>query len=76
MPDPTHHITGYVVAAQEERFRLMSDSGQTLLFTLANHAPIGPSDLTEWHKAHTHVWVEYTGQPNLVSGIARAVQPV
>ncbi len=76
MSDSAHHVTGYIVAAQEERFRLMSDSGQTLLLTLANHAPVGPSDLAQWHTAHIHVRVQYTGQPNLVSGIAHAVQPL
>ncbi len=74
MPESIRHITGYIVACQEERFRVMSDSGQTLLLTLAKNAPVGLDDLDQWQAAHTRVRVEYTGEPNLVSGIARTVQ--
>jgi hypothetical protein len=76
MPDSSHHVIGYIVACQEERFRVMNESGQTLLFTLANHAPIGLDDLNELQATHTRVRVDYTGEPNLASGIARTVQPL
>ncbi len=54
----------------------MSDAGQTFLFTLANHAPVDLSDLAQWHAERTHVRVEYTGEPNVVSGVARAISPL
>ncbi len=74
MTESSHHVIGYIVACQEERFRLINESGQTLLLTLAKNAPIGPEDLDQWQAGHVRVRVDYTGEPNLVSGIAHVVQ--
>ncbi len=68
-----HEATGRIIAVQEERFRLLTDTGDTLLLTVATFAPFGPSDLKQWHKQDAHVRVTYTGEPNLVSGAARSV---
>lgn len=65
---------GYIVAIQEERFRLMTDEGQALLLTLGRFAG-RTSDLHRWHTARQHVRVEYSGEPNLESGVARSITP-
>ena len=72
----TRTATGYITIVQEQRFRITTDSGQSFLFTLAGNAPLHLSDLNRLQHAHTHVSVAYTGDPNLTSGVAHAVQPV
>ena len=66
---------GYITVVQEQRFRLVTDTGQGLLLTLAHNAPVGENDLHHWRQAKTHVAVTYEGQPNFASGIAHAVKP-
>jgi hypothetical protein len=71
-----HEIAaGHITVVQEQRFRLVTDTGQGLLLTLAHNAPVGENDLQRWHQAKTHVAVTYEGQPNFASGIAYAVKP-
>lgn len=36
---------GIITVVQEGRFRLSSDDGRSLLFTLDRHAPLEPQDL-------------------------------
>ncbi len=69
-------VTGYISSLQEERFRLTDDQGQTLLLTLGNAVGAGPDDILRWYTSHTHLRVEYTGEPNLVSGVAVSVKPI
>ena len=66
---------GHITVVQEQRFWLVTDTGQGLLLTLAHNAPVGENDLQRWHRAKTHVAVTYEGQPNLASGIAHVVKP-
>ncbi len=68
--------TGYIIAVQEERFRLMTDSGDTLLLTLPNLARVSVPDLQRWHMDAARVRVAFEGSPNLVSGVARSIQPL
>ncbi len=68
-------VTGVVQAVQEQRFRMITDTGQSLLLTLHNLASI-PTDLGELQKAQAHIRVEYEGDPNLTSGVARKIQLV
>ncbi len=68
--------TGYIIAVQEERFRLMTDSGDTLLLTLPNLARVSVPDLHRWHTDAAHVRVTFEGSPNLASGVARSIQPL
>ncbi len=68
--------TGIIAVVQEERFRLVTDSGQGLLLTLGNNLWVNSGDLCRWHDQGTRVSVEYEGEPNLVSGVARAIKPV
>ncbi len=67
-----HTVTGVVMAVQEQRFRLMTDSGQNLLLTLHNLARL-PASLPELQRSQAPVRVTYQGQPNLSTGIARRI---
>ncbi len=69
-----HVVTGHIVAIQEERFRLMTDSGNTLLLTLGKFSKVSSDDLCQWHAEGAHVSVDYQGEPNLASGIALSVK--
>ncbi len=75
-PDDTHQVTGRIVAVQEERFRLMTDEGQTLLLSLPRLSRVGPNDLKRWHASQQRVRAVYTGRPNLVSGVVRSIEPL
>lgn len=68
-------VAGHITVVQEQRFRLVTDTGQGLLLTLSHNAPVGENDLQRWYQAKTHVAVTYEGQPNFASGIAHAVKP-
>ncbi len=67
--------TGVIQAVQEQRFRLMTDMGQSLLLTLHNLASI-PGGLGDLLKAQAQIRVEYDGSPNLTSGVARKIELV
>ncbi len=69
-------VTGSILLVQEGRFRLMTDDGRGFLLTLAHDAGIEPSDLERLHRENVRVEVEYEGDPNLVSGVARRVRAV
>jgi hypothetical protein len=71
-----HIATGSLIVVQEQRFRLLTDRGQGLLLTLAPTAPVQTEDLCRWYEAQMPVTVEYTGEPNLTSGIAHQVRPL
>ncbi len=70
----THEATGRILMVQEERFRLMTDAGDTLLLTVPTFARFGPADLKRWRAQNAHVRVTYAGAPNLVSGVARSIK--
>ncbi len=72
--DKMHVAQGTIAVVQEERFRLITDTGQGLLLTLAHDAPLDDKDLRELHKANRHVVVEYEGKPNLDSGVAHSIK--
>ncbi len=71
-----HVATGQIVAAEEERFRLRRDDGDTLLLTLSTFAGARPRDLKRWEQEDRRVRVEYEGEPNLASGKAHSVTPL
>ena len=71
----TRVVRGRVAVVQEQRFRLTTDDGRSLLLTLAHGATADPDDLSRFHDAGTPVEVEYTGEPNLETAVARAVRP-
>ncbi len=66
--------SGRITLVQEDRFRITSDSGQSYLFTHSHSASTSFEDLIHWHRSNTHVTVEYTGEPDLESGIAQSVE--
>ena len=68
-------IEGQILALQEARFRLLTDSGQVYLLTLAHGAPLDASALEDFVEQGTHVAVDFSGEPNLVGGVAHAVHP-
>ncbi len=72
--DKMHVAQGTIAVVQEERFRLITDTGQGLLLTLAHDAPLEDEDLQRFHKANQHVIVEYEGKPNLASGVAHSIK--
>ncbi len=67
--------TGQIIAVQEQRFRLLTNSGQALLLTLGTHARLAV-DLGDLMRNQALVRVAYTGEPNLASGIVRSVDLV
>ena len=71
-----HTAAGSLIVVQEQRFHLLTDRGQGLLFTLAHTAPVQTDDLCRWYAAQMAVTVEYTGEPNLTSGVAYHVRPL
>jgi hypothetical protein len=69
----TKTIKGHILQIQEERFRLLGETGQGFLFTLSHKASSTIDDLELWHKEKRPVIVEYEGEPNLESAVARSV---
>lgn len=67
-------VSGHITVVQEERFRLVTDTGQGLLLTLSNHAGLDADDLCRFRDAGTRVVVRYDGEPNLESAVARSVR--
>jgi urease accessory protein UreE len=66
-------VRGRITVVQEERFRLLTDDGRGLLLDLAADANVDADELLALRDAGTHVAVEYEGEPNLASGVARRV---
>lgn len=69
-------VQGRITVVQEQRFRLVTEDGHGLLFTLGNSLRYGAEDLRRFHAAQTPVVVEYSGEPNLQSGVAHVVRAV
>jgi hypothetical protein len=65
--------TGRIEMIQEQRFRLVTRTGQALLLTLAHDASLDAADLERLHRAGTCVVVRYSGTPNEASGSAHAI---
>ncbi len=72
----THAATGLITAIQEERFRFMTDQGESLLLTLPQDARVTRGDLARWLDENQRLEVEYTGEPNLTSGVALTLKPL
>lgn len=67
--------SGTIAVVQEQRFRLITDEGQGLLLTLSHKARANPNDLWRYHREAAYVLVDYTGEPNMETGVATAVVP-
>ena len=64
---------GRIIAVQEQRFKLLTDTGQVLLLTLDRHAPLEATDLSRMRDERTPVQVDIHGVPNQKGGLARNV---
>lgn len=69
-------VKGRILLVQEDRFRLIGETGKGFLFSLAHNAPVSSSDLGRMHDAQMTVLVHYEGEPNFESGIALDVKPL
>ncbi len=65
---------GVITVVQEGRFRLVTERGEGLLLTLAHDAPQDARDLCRLQAERALVNVEYSGEPNLESGVAHRVE--
>ena len=69
-------ITGRIILVQEERFRMVDDSGRGYLFDLSHSSRTRSEDLVNWKNRNTQVFVEFEGTPNFSSGIAHRIEPL
>jgi hypothetical protein len=67
-------VSGRIVAVQEQRFRLLTDSGQVYLLTLAANGQLDAPMLADFRKRQTHLVVHFTGEPNLTGAIVRDIR--
>jgi hypothetical protein len=65
---------GHLTHVQEQRFRVATTGGPSLLLTLAHDAPVNADDLQQWLREGATVVVDYQGEPGLDSGTAHAVR--
>jgi hypothetical protein len=72
----TRTARGEVIAVQEQFFRIVTETGQGLLFTLSHRRTASAANLIHYRDQRTPVEVEYEGEPGLTSAIAHRVQPV
>jgi hypothetical protein len=72
---PKKRLHGRIVTVQENRFRLVRKTGQGYLFTLHHASRTNIEDLQRWQEDDTRLTVEYTGEPNIASGIAHHIAP-
>ncbi len=73
MAKRTKTIKGHILQIQEERFRVLGETGQGFLFTLSHKASSTIDDLELWHRERRPVMVEYEGEPNLESAVVCSV---
>lgn len=66
-------VTGRILAVQEERLRINTDSGESLLLTLGAFARL-PASLGDLQQSQAKVRVVYEGEPNLASGVVRRIE--
>jgi hypothetical protein len=67
-------VTGRIIAVQEQRFRLLTDTGQVYLLTLGGQAGANADTLAHFQHDRTHLAVRFSGQPNLAGGVALQVR--
>ncbi len=68
-------VTGRIIAVQEERLRINTDSGESLLLTLGAFTRL-PASLGELQQSQAPVRVVYEGEPNLASGVVRKIERI
>ncbi len=65
-------IVGVIIATQEERFRIVSDTGKGFLLSLGSHTHL-PASLNELVHSAARVLVTYEGASNLASGVVTKI---
>ena len=68
-------LRGHLSILQDDRFRLIGETGRSFLFTLAHNASISDAELRRFYRLRVPVTVEYEGEPDMASGIAHSVRP-
>jgi hypothetical protein len=63
-------LEGWINLVQEQRFRLVTETGRAYLLVLAYNSPVAADDLLEWYRFGSRVRVEYEGEPNFENGKA------
>ncbi len=66
-------VTGRILAVQEERLRINTFSGESLLLTLGAFTRL-PASLGDLLQSQALVRVVYEGVPNLASGMVRKIE--
>lgn len=74
-PQPHRTLTGRIIVVQEQRFRVVTDDGRGMVFTLGTFAKTTMGDLARFKAANAPVIVHYTGEPSFASGVAQRVEP-
>ncbi|MBV9597416.1 MAG: hypothetical protein JOZ87_11160 [Chloroflexi bacterium] len=69
-------VSGRVIAHQEQRLRLLTDSGQVYLLTLTNRTRLGTDQLSDYQTRGARLAVRFDGQPNLTGGVVVDVREV
>lgn len=65
---------GHITLVQEDRFRITTSGGQSILLTLAHNASPSIEDLLDWYEKGTHVTVEFTGDEGFESATAHTIK--
>lgn len=63
-------LEGRINLVQEERFRLITETGRAYLLVLAYNSSVTADALEQWRRSGSWICVEYEGEPNMESGVA------
>ena len=66
-------LKGHIVLVQEERFRVVDELGRSYLFDLSHKSSVGNEGLLQLAESKADVLVEYEGEPELETGVARSI---
>ncbi len=67
-------VQGRIAIVQEQRFRLVTETGKAFLLTLAHNTPVSGADLALLHDSGALVRVTYTGEPNTASAAVQTIE--
>ena len=67
-------IIGHITLVQEDRFRLATWDGRSLLLTLAHNSRLKPDTLHFWYKNGSNLLVSYEGEAGTESATAHSVR--
>ncbi len=67
-------INGRIILLQEERIRVVDDTGKSFLFDISPHFSVTSDDISDWIRTKRKVTVSYQGEPETESGVARSIK--